>query len=306
MEADCQRVRLRVLSPQVRLSEAQLQVPVSTTVREVKTILLSRLPSRPPLSDLRLLYAGKLLSDESCLSDFLRISDDSQHCDQCPVHTLHLSCSQQTSLQNSLQTPLHTEASHNFYWEEEQQGYQNTDIDQMAVMTELYSLYITQYLQYLQYLHTMSQAPQDMPEPDPHPPDGDRPVLEAEQDNGAGEDRDLLDWTYLTLRAVLLLSIVYFKSSLTSLAVVIGFAGLIYLYQSFVRVLVRDLRRLGDRNLRDLRQRIRDWEDDVTEEEIRELENNQENRPRDIGLLVSCVVFTFFASLVPENNHLNL
>ena len=61
-----------------------------------------------------MLHAGKLLSDQSRLTDFLSVGD-------CEVHTLHLSCSLQTASSHA--------------WPE-QTGDQNTDIDQ-ALATSL-------------------------------------------------------------------------------------------------------------------------------------------------------------------------
>ena len=100
----------------------------------------------------------------------------------------------------------------------------------MAVMTELYSLYLSQYLQYLQYLHSLYQDQPQM-EANQLPEQEGEAVIEPEEDNGAGEDLDLLDWIYLSFRGVLLLSIVYLHTSLARLLIVIGLIGLIYLYQ---------------------------------------------------------------------------
>ena len=47
MEGELGLVRVRVLSPLVRLSEEELEVPASTTVAHLKTIILVRLEGRP-------------------------------------------------------------------------------------------------------------------------------------------------------------------------------------------------------------------------------------------------------------------
>ena len=44
-------------------------------------------------------------------------------------------------------------------------------------------------------------------------------------------DRDLLDWMYLLSRVVLLISIVYFYSSISRFLLVAFIGGLVYLYQ---------------------------------------------------------------------------
>ena len=49
MEGQLGLVRVRVLSPLVRLSEEELEVPASTTVAHLKTIILTRLEGRPPV-----------------------------------------------------------------------------------------------------------------------------------------------------------------------------------------------------------------------------------------------------------------
>ena len=40
-------MRLRVLSPQVRLTGEEMEVPATTTVTHLKTILLTRLEGQP-------------------------------------------------------------------------------------------------------------------------------------------------------------------------------------------------------------------------------------------------------------------
>ena len=98
----------------------------------------------------------------------------------------------------------------------------------MAVMTELYS-------QYLQYLLTLSQ-PQTQPQIEAAQLEAAQPETPPDQ-GGAGraerreDDRDLLDWLYLSSRLALLLSIVYFYSSITRLLIVLGLAGSFYAFQ---------------------------------------------------------------------------
>lgn len=47
MEADSGQVRLRVLSPQVSMTEEEILVPASTTVSHLKAIILTRLQGQP-------------------------------------------------------------------------------------------------------------------------------------------------------------------------------------------------------------------------------------------------------------------
>ena len=43
MERDSEEVRLRLLSPQVRLTEEEIRVPATTVVRDLKILILTRL-----------------------------------------------------------------------------------------------------------------------------------------------------------------------------------------------------------------------------------------------------------------------
>ena len=52
----------------------------------------------------------------------------------------------------------------------------------------------------------------------------------GEEDEGEGGE-DLLDWIYQFSRGAILLSIVYYYSSLSRVLIVLGLAGLIYLHQ---------------------------------------------------------------------------
>ena len=47
MEADSGQLRLRVLSPQVRLTEEEILVSATTTVSDLKNIILARLQGQP-------------------------------------------------------------------------------------------------------------------------------------------------------------------------------------------------------------------------------------------------------------------
>ena len=47
MEGDSDQVRLRLLSPQLRLTEDEMKVPANTVVRDLKIIILTRLQCHP-------------------------------------------------------------------------------------------------------------------------------------------------------------------------------------------------------------------------------------------------------------------
>jgi len=103
-------------------------------------------------------------------------------------------------------------------------------------------------------------------------------MMEEEDMNaGADRDRDILDWMYLTSRFVLLVSIVYFYSSIARFLLVACLAGLVYLYQNGLiggrrerRIRDRD-RRLEERRER-FRERVREFR-----ERIRAMQPNNNN-----------------------------
>ena len=128
------------------------------------------------------------------------------------------------------------------------------------MIQELYSQYMSQYMQYInmanmtpvpghshpQDLHNVHQQQQQVAPPPPAADQlpeqegvrnqvmnaGGGGVMEEDDMNaGADRDRDILDWMYLTSRVVLLLSIVYFYSSIARFLLVACLAGLVYLYQ---------------------------------------------------------------------------
>ena len=122
----------------------------------------------------------------------------------------------------------------------------------MAVFQELYTQYMIQYMQYMnnisnqpQYQHDQQQQvpppQQQQPQQQPLPrrPEEPDPVMNAGGGGGMMEDdigndrrdRDLLDWMYLLSRVVLLISIVYFYSSISRFLLVAFIGGLVYLYQ---------------------------------------------------------------------------
>ena len=119
---------------------------------------------------------------------------------------------------------------------------------QLAVMQEMYAQYLAHYYHYINTLAT-PPAPDHRQEPAPVPAPAAAPqvaqVMNAggggameEEAGRAGAERDALDWMYLSSRVVLLLSIVYFYSSLGRFVLVACIAGLVYLYQVTQSLLV--------------------------------------------------------------------
>merc|ERR1719323_2396201 len=92
-------------------------------------------------------------------------------------------------------------------------------------------------------------------------------------------DRDLLDWMYLLSRVVLLISIVYFYSSISRFLLVAFIGGLVYLYQNGAFGNRRRRERERERFIQERRERFRnpdlannnnDNNDDEAEEAVNE------------------------------------
>lgn len=79
-------MNLRIKSPSARHSDLLLTCDRAMSVAGLKGLIEDRFPTRPPHSDQKLVYAGKLLTDDLMLEQFLRFEDD------CSVFTIHLVC----------------------------------------------------------------------------------------------------------------------------------------------------------------------------------------------------------------------
>jgi hypothetical protein len=79
-------VKVRIKSPSAHYSDLLLSCERELSVRGLKARIETSYPAAPPPADQKLVYAGKLLSDELRLEQFLRFEDD------CSVFTIHLVC----------------------------------------------------------------------------------------------------------------------------------------------------------------------------------------------------------------------
>lgn len=79
-------VALRIKSPSARHPDLLLSCDRQLSVRGLKGLIETRYPAHTPPADQKLVYAGKLLTDELLLEQFLRFEDD------CSVFTIHLVC----------------------------------------------------------------------------------------------------------------------------------------------------------------------------------------------------------------------
>jgi len=270
MEADT--VRLKIKSPSLGVEDLEMQCQLGLTIGRLKLRISELFPGCPAPSDQKLVYGGKLVSDEATLSQTLRLDPD------CLTHSLHLVCSvpspalTQPPAAPLVGGPLQTDHLYDQYdvtnllqQSMGSQLYLRQEADtQQALMYEMYGQYLTQY-----WLHQMSGdqglgpaghgvhavgqvepadvgqvRPADVGREGPAPlaqgDAGGAPVLNAgagpafQEDQGidGGLQGDLLNWLYLMTRVLVLFSIVYFYSNVTRFLVIVGVAVLVYLYQA--------------------------------------------------------------------------
>jgi len=372
-------VKIKVLSPSIELTQSDFQVELSLTVALLKERIISSYCAPEDLKDVRLLYGGKILKENECLHDILKTPD-------CDTYTIHLCCSNNANFNSTKSKTQESGVAgtenaanvggispdfHNMFGNQGYQGFSyghdqlyNTDINQLAVMQDMYAQYLNQYMQYVNMAHVPSQFPTNtvnqFPNQQPDTPDPNQPPpahAQREQPEGAqviaagggglvqeevaGGDRDILDWMYLSSRLVLLLSIVYFYSSIGRFVIVLCIGGLFYFYQigAFGR---RGQRRQRDRDRRleerreRFRERVREFRDRLrriqpdnnvnnnnenpenqeinnnvnnneeilSEEEIVNLNEDQAQLVPDTPSpwsLATNFVYMFFASLFPDN-----
>lgn len=166
-------IKLKVKSPSSCISDIELEAALDTSVIQIKDIITARYPGNPPSSDQKLLYAGKLLSDDETLKDFLRFDTE------CTVYSLHLACSSpvpKTKANDDLRTGhepkrnlASEEVNHNldqttlgnlgWQWQQMMMGIYGmnvsedvygslgpTELQQIALVQQMYSQYLSEYM----------------------------------------------------------------------------------------------------------------------------------------------------------------
>lgn len=81
-------IKLNIKSP-TALEDKCLSSALDSTVLDVKKQILEEWPTHPSPKDQRLVYAGKLLEDDTILKDVLRLEDAR---DENDAFTIHLVC----------------------------------------------------------------------------------------------------------------------------------------------------------------------------------------------------------------------
>ena len=79
-------VTLKIKSPSALMADLEVLVELYYTVLQVKEQIAVSYPTRPPTSEQKLVYLGKILRDTDVLEEVLRLEEGVE------VHTLHLVC----------------------------------------------------------------------------------------------------------------------------------------------------------------------------------------------------------------------
>lgn len=293
-------VTLIVKAPNQQIEDQTIKCELSWTINKLKQHLSEVYPSKPPKHEQKLIYSGQLLPDAVVLGDVLRQYEGQE------THTVHLVC---TTRQNS---PIHNKPSTsqsqqnmpdastsaeipppnndnqqrvpNFQWHNATPVDVNQYATQMAWMQHAYMQYMTQYMNSSPTGALNRNADQqeaargDEPEPQEPQPAPAQPQRDA--DNG---DRDWLDLFYVLTRALILISIVYYYSTLLRFVFVLSIGIGIYLYQiGFFRNLNNNNNNHNNNN------------------NVQAGEDIEEVQHFSVLTTVWTFFTTFFASLIPE------
>jgi len=351
-------VKLKIKSPSSVIKDMELEVLVTTSVYQLKEIVRERFPGNPTPSAQKLLYAGKLLKDVDIVQNFLRFDDD------CSVYTLHLACTIPPSINNNRREQVDSLSGSGgaagfaagpadtlgWQWQQAMMGMygQNmmgeynmvnlgpTEIQQLALVQQMYTQYLAEYMRYAGGGGVVSDSlvPPQVQAGAGQQQQGDReqlnnaggpPPLEDEADvEIGGRNGDLLDWLYMMSRLVVLASIVYFYSSFTRFLMVAMVVGFLYLYQAGYfgqrdrvdmirgevdRIRVRDVQEVNNPVAGEVPEEPNDESgDDATlEHDPQNLQigpNDFDELPAPLNPLVLARNFVtmFFTSLIPDNN----
>ncbi|CAH1780331.1 unnamed protein product [Owenia fusiformis] len=360
-------VTLVVKAPNQKIADQTVECELEWTIRKLKQHLEDVYPSKPKHNQQRLIYSGKLLTDQLVLKDVLRQDDT-----EILSHTVHLVCSQQSDASSNNgnhsntqpqtiprdvtppapvpATPTETtpdglrhrgtqppqpQPQHSPFPHGAQDIYSNyyNSMYQHSYTPEQWMYMQHMYAQQMQqYMHYYQQMGQQMPAGfTPDTPIVEQPAnQEAEQPNQAanqdqnirmnaqgGQDfddedernRDWLDWSYTFIRFGVLLSILYFYSTLHRFMIVFTVIFLLYIYNTgFFRLNRREPAPQRNNNNGQQQQQQNDNnagndenndnENDITEN----VEPAEPPLPAQPGVIKVAFNFfvTFFSSLIPQ------
>jgi len=309
-------VELNIRSPVSSLEDLRIVCPLEWRVSRVKEKISELFPGNPPPKGQKLVYAGKLLEDQERLQEFIRFQDE------CSIYTIHLVCKMLQSNSNesqlrrrkpeqSIPTTEETTqgANHINSWAQylqfsNQMQFSEDNMQQMAAMQEMYTQYLSQYMQYMQ-----TGAPVPQPDIQGVRNEGEREGARApivmnagagaggqafqEEEEPAG-NRDMLDWLYISVRILILLSVVYFYSSFSRFALVAIIFLVLYSFQvGFWQ---------GDNRDRDnIQQEVNNIRDPQQPSQEDLAAAPQQQQPSLLNV-VSTFLATFFTSIIPEQN----
>ncbi|XP_067135596.1 homocysteine-responsive endoplasmic reticulum-resident ubiquitin-like domain member 2 protein [Centruroides vittatus] len=326
-------VDLIIKTPNLDIGDQQYKCDLNWTVKKLKSYLSNVYPTKPTVESQRLIYFGQVLSDNVILKDVFinKWKVQTIHM-MCPPKKIP---SKETSV---LKTPVcKTESvnsnNSNVIFQNMQEQIRNTstnatyiqgypvnmsyDSNQIAMMQQVYTQYMMQYFQYM-YSNTVNadnsshvessslsssqsqsfEANTSDEQPEENIGD-DAPnrVNEANEDPLA--NRDIIDVTYILIRAAILLSVLYFYSSFRRCLFVIGISFFIYIYRGGFFTFRRE------RNRNDRRQQIQPRRHTIRNRRNRarttnETNYNQQGAQNTQVTTVKTFIASFFTSLIPE------
>ncbi|KAK9498125.1 hypothetical protein O3M35_004003 [Rhynocoris fuscipes] len=290
------------------------------SVSELKEHLFKEYPTHPKPESQKLIYSGKLLSDNMILRDVLKTFGGHEY------NTIHLVCSLRESYRARAQVPapplvkpvrttpepsfISNSPTNNFVpsvsniprsvpnreWQANR--ITNEDIERYMIMVQqAYTEYIANFLnaQTNRYGNEREAEIEEIPpvEPDLHnnipQPNNNNNVEREAEDDGAGQ-RDWLEWIYIITRLMVLFSVVYFYSSPLRFFVVMTMALLLF---------NMDVERWRRRNEQPDNAHMRHNGNNGDNTEQVEHELHELPRPHPFNI-VSTFVTSFFLSIIPE------
>ncbi|XP_076158281.1 homocysteine-responsive endoplasmic reticulum-resident ubiquitin-like domain member 2 protein isoform X2 [Alosa pseudoharengus] len=318
-------VTLVIKAPNQKYDDQTIYCFLNWTVEKLKTHISHVYPSKPSSKDQRLVYSGKLLSDDLQLKDVLRKSTESTSTAAGLSHVPGPHTGGQNQQGHLINTAAHPAFAQGHWLQFPQAA--SPPYGTTAPISPMSLLWWQQAYAWQLYMHQQASLAAYYQTATPIPPTGqsEQPRVEqqaapadpigGEGQDGEDQNRDWLDWVYTGARAIVLLSIIYFYSSFNRFVMVIGGMLLLYLHQAgwLPFNLEHELQNLADGgnqdeldgDLNDLQDMERVIDDGFGDEDGDSAEEGSEGPPGEDdqnGFFSSAWSFitTFFTSLIPE------